>query len=105
VTSRRDEEFRGTKWIKDKTGLFKKNSLLEVRNFSLLQTIQTCPGAHPVTCSMDIGLFSGVKRSGHDDHSPQSSAEFKNEWSYTAILGPPSTFMAWIETNFRFLTI
>ena len=31
--------------------------------------------------------FSGVKRPGREaDHSPPSSAEVKNEWSYASIL-------------------
>jgi len=35
-----------------------------------------------------------VKRSGHEaDHSPPSSAEVKNAWSYTS--SPHYVFMAW----------
>jgi hypothetical protein len=33
------------------------------------------------------GSFPGVKRPGREaDHSPQSSAEVKNAWSYTSTL-------------------
>jgi hypothetical protein len=32
-------------------------------------------------------LFMGIKQLGSEvDHSPSSSAEIKNEWSYTSIL-------------------
>ena len=39
----------------------------------------------------------GLKRSGHEIHLwPPSSAEVKNEWSYTS---SPHTFMAWTEAT------
>jgi hypothetical protein len=39
-------------------------------------------------------LYRGVKRPGSEtDHSPPSSAEIKNAWSYTST--PQYTFMAW----------
>jgi len=39
-------------------------------------------------------LFLGVKRPGREaDHSPPSSAEVKNAWSYTST--PQYVFMAW----------
>jgi hypothetical protein len=46
--------------------------------------VQTGPGAHPVSCTMGTGSFSGGKvRPGRDaDHSPPSSAEFVEEYSY-----------------------
>jgi len=38
-------------------------------------------------------LFLGVKRPGHEaDHSPPSSAEVKNAWSYTST--PQYVFVA-----------
>jgi hypothetical protein len=41
---------------------------------------QTGPGAHPASCSMDIGSFPGIKRPGRGaDHPPSSSAEVKKE--------------------------
>jgi hypothetical protein len=40
------------------------------------------------------GLSLGVKWLEHEsDHSPPSSAEVKNAWSYTST--PPYVFMAW----------
>jgi hypothetical protein len=53
--------------------------------------VQTDPGAHPAFCTMGTWSFSGVKRPGRGaDHPPPSSAEVKNEWSYTSTppLGP-----------------
>jgi hypothetical protein len=40
--------------------------------------VQTGPGAHPASFTMDTGLFPGVKRPGRGvDHPPPSSAEVK----------------------------
>jgi hypothetical protein len=37
--------------------------------------VQTCPGAHPASCTRGTGSFPGVKRPGSDaDPSPPSSA-------------------------------
>jgi hypothetical protein len=45
-------------------------------------------------------LSLGVKRSGHEaDHSPPSSAEVKNSWSYTST--PQYVFMAWCLLKHR----
>jgi hypothetical protein len=68
--------------------------LAESRNFSLLQNVQTDSEAHPITHSMGIGVLPrGIKRPRREvDHSPPSSAEVKNEWSYTST-----------PTNFIFL--
>jgi hypothetical protein len=52
---------------------------------------QTASGAHPSSYPMGTrGSFpGGVKRSEREaDHSPLSSAEFKNSWSYISI--PPN---------------
>ena len=47
------------------------------------------------------GSFSGVKWPGHKyDHSPRSSAEVKNEWSYTS--APPIRFHGVEKENFTF---
>jgi hypothetical protein len=56
--------------------------------FALLRSVQTGSGDHPALYSMDNGgSLPGVKRSGSEaDHSPPSSAEMKNVWSYTSIL-------------------
>ena len=36
--------------------------------------VQTCPGAHPASCTMGTGSFPGVKRPGRGvDHAPPSS--------------------------------
>jgi hypothetical protein len=43
-------------------------------------------------------LSLGVKWPGREaDHSPPSSAEVKNAWSYTST--PPYTFMAWCSVT------
>jgi hypothetical protein len=48
--------------------------------FSLLHSEQIDSGAHPASNSMGIGgSFPGVKRLGREaNHSPPTSAEFKN---------------------------
>jgi hypothetical protein len=54
---------------------------------------------HPKTdftflITLDDVITPGVKRLGREaDHSPQSSTEVKNEWSYTST--PQYVFMAW----------
>jgi hypothetical protein len=55
-------------------------------NFSLHHGVQNGSGVHPVSYPMDTGGLSlGVKRPGREaDHSPPSSAEVKNAWSYTS---------------------
>jgi hypothetical protein len=53
--------------------------------------VQTGPGAHPISCTMGIGSFPGVKRPGRvADHPPSPRAEVENEYSYTPTppLGP-----------------
>jgi hypothetical protein len=46
----------------------------------------TGPGAHPASCTMGTGSFSGVKRPGRGaDHPPPSSAGVKKGQSYTSI--------------------
>jgi hypothetical protein len=42
--------------------------------------VQTGPGAHPVSCTMDTGSFPGVKRPGRGaNHPSPPSAEVENE--------------------------
>jgi hypothetical protein len=42
--------------------------------------VQTGPGAHPASCTMDTGSFPGVKRPGRGaDHPPPCSAEVDKE--------------------------
>jgi hypothetical protein len=58
------------------------------------ETFHTCPDwlrAYPAPCKMDTESFPRVKRPGRGaDHPLPSSAEVKNEYSYTSIppLGP-----------------
>jgi hypothetical protein len=52
-------------------------------NFSIHHRVQNGSGAHPA--SYPIALSLGVKQPGRGaDHSNPSSAEVKNEWSYTS---------------------
>jgi hypothetical protein len=55
-------------------------------NFSLHHRVQNGSGAHPDSYPMGIGSPSlEVKRPEREaDHSPPSSAEVKNAWSYTS---------------------
>jgi hypothetical protein len=57
------------------------------KDFSLLHSVQTGSGAHPIFHPMGTGgSFSGVKWKGREDHhSPQQSAEFKNVGATTAL--------------------
>jgi hypothetical protein len=66
-----------------------------VRNFSFPQYVQTGCGAHPASYSMETGVFPPrVKREGRFvDYSPLSSAEVRNDWSYTS--APAYSFMVW----------
>jgi hypothetical protein len=59
------------------------------RNFSLRHRVQNGSGAHPVSYPMGTRCsFLGIKRPRHEvDHSPTSSAEVMNAWSY--ISTPP----------------
>jgi hypothetical protein len=42
--------------------------------------VQTGPGVHPASYTMDTGSLPGVKRSGHGvDHPPASNAEVKEK--------------------------
>jgi hypothetical protein len=48
-----------------------------------------------------VALSPGVKRPRREaDHSPPSSAEVKNAWSYTST--PPYVFMAWYLLKHRY---
>jgi hypothetical protein len=51
---------------------------------SFRHRIQTGSEAHPTSYTMGIGVLSlGTKRPGREaDHSPPSSAEVTNAWSY-----------------------
>jgi hypothetical protein len=64
-------------------------------NFFLHHRVQNGSGAHPASYPMGTrGSSPRVKRPGCEaDHSPPSSAEVKNAWSYTST--PQYTSMAW----------
>jgi hypothetical protein len=61
---------------------------------SALHSSQTGSGAHPAFYPMgDGGSFTDSKEPRYGtDHSPTSTGEFTNAWSYTYI--PPCVFMA-----------
>ena len=59
--------------------------LVGASDLCLLQNVQTGSGVHPAVYSMGTGFFPGIKQLGRDvNHPPPSSAEAKNEWSYTS---------------------
>jgi hypothetical protein len=70
-------------------------------NFSLRHHVQTGTEAHPASCAIGTGIPSlGVKRLGREAaHSPPSSAEVKNAWSYNST--PQYVFMAWCLVKHR----
>jgi hypothetical protein len=57
-------------------------------NSSLYHRVQIGCGAHPASYPMGTGdYFPGLKLKGREaDHSPPSSAEAKNAWSYSSTL-------------------
>jgi hypothetical protein len=69
---------------------------VKARNFPFLQSVKTGSWAQPASCrKYTKKSLSGVKWPGREaDHTPQSSIQVKNEWSYT--YNPPSAhdFMA-----------
>jgi hypothetical protein len=70
-----------------------------VKGFFLRRRVQTGCGTHPGSYSLAArGSFTGVKALGREgDHSPASSAEVTNLWSYTSI---PHT-SSWRGTSLR----
>jgi hypothetical protein len=68
-------------------------------NFSLHQPFQTGSVAHLSSYPMVPGFLPlGVKRPGREaGHSPPSSAEVKNAWSYLST--PQYAFMAWCSVK------
>jgi hypothetical protein len=70
-------------------------------NFSLHHRVQNGSGDHPASYPVGTrGSFPGGKRPGREaDHSPPSSAEVKNAWSYTST--PQYVFMAWCLVKHR----
>jgi hypothetical protein len=55
-------------------------------SFFLHHRVQTGSGVNPASCVMGSGdLTPGIKRLGRAaDHSPTSSVEIKNAWSYAS---------------------
>jgi hypothetical protein len=70
-------------------------------NFSLYHRIQNGSGAHPDSYPMaNRALSLKIKRPGREAyHSPPSSAEVKNAWSYTST--PQYACMAWCLVKHR----
>jgi hypothetical protein len=67
-----------------------------VENFSFQHRVQNSSGAQPASYPMGTrGSFPG----GKSDHSPPSSAEVQNVWSYTST--PQYIFMAWCLVKHR----
>jgi hypothetical protein len=60
---------------------------LEVRDSSILYSVDTGSGFHETSCSIDIRVcVTGVKRPGHEaDYSYQSGADAKNTLGDTAL--------------------
>jgi hypothetical protein len=83
------------------------------RHFPLFQTAQTGSAAHPASNSIGTEVLSWGKAAGREvEHSPRTSTEVKNEWSYIstsqyvfmAQTGITSTFYSkntQISTSFR----
>jgi hypothetical protein len=64
-------------------------------------TFDTLSTTGPASYPMGTGALSlDLKRPGREaDHSPPSSAEFENAWSYTST--PQYVFMAWCLVKHR----
>jgi hypothetical protein len=73
--------------------------LASAGNFSLHHRVQNGSLAHPASYPMGArGSFPGGKRQGREaDHSPPSSAEVNNVWSYTST--PQYAFMVWCSVT------
>jgi hypothetical protein len=55
-----------------------------MRDSSVLQIIQIGSEAHPILLGGYRASLLGVRRAGHDNHSPASSVKDKSEWSLTS---------------------
>ena len=65
-------------------------SWLDSRQRKSLQNVHTGSGAHPA--SFSVNTLTWIQRPGHEvNHSPPSSAEVKNLWSYS----PPAPMPSW----------
>ena len=51
----------------------------------IFRAVETNPNAHPASCTMGSGSFSGVKQPECGaDHPPPSGAGFRMGWRYTS---------------------
>jgi hypothetical protein len=75
--------------------------LVGAGNFSLHHRVRNGSEAHPVSYPIGTrGCCLGGESAGCEaDHSPPSSAEVKNVWSYTST--PQYVFMAWCLVKHR----
>ena len=64
------------------------------------KTVQTCSQDHPVDTAIPSG---GVKRSRRDINSHPSSADVKNEWSYTSTVSIYLRYVYGKNSPFYFL--
>jgi hypothetical protein len=68
--------------------------------FSLCHCVQTDFAAHVAFYTVRTGdSFPGDRPGREANHSPSSSAEIKNAWSYTST--PKYVFMAWCSFKYR----
>jgi hypothetical protein len=83
------------------TSLLVSNRISVLCIFYLCTASRTALGpTQPPILWVPGALSLGVKRPGREaDHSPPSSAEVKNAWSYTST--PPYVFMAWCLVKHR----
>jgi hypothetical protein len=73
----------------------------KARDFLFSKTVQTGSGTHPALSYR--GSIRALKRPGRAHHSPPSSAEVKNEWSYNST--PPACFYGVNRENFIIIII
>jgi hypothetical protein len=68
-------------------------------NYTSHHCVQTSSGAHPASYPTGTrGSFPGGKAVGREaDHSPPSSAEVKNAWTYSCT--PQYAFMVWCSVK------
>jgi hypothetical protein len=67
------------------------------------ETIQTGHGAHPASCVMSTGCFSGVKRPGRGVEHPPPSSAYVKESVELYLCAPPWAFVVCSKVNFTLL--
>jgi hypothetical protein len=89
-------------WLDDRGS--KVPFLAGAGNFSLHHRVQNGSGAQWLPGALSLGINVPGREA---DHSPPSSAEVKNEWSYTST--PQHSFMTWClfkhRNNFIFMLL